>query len=348
MPQDESIRAHVFARPGLGPELGQRLLPLQPAAARLAGQQEVGRTDHFIIFTDGTPDGNASAQAVLQSAEADFGAIQAWFGGLQLPPGQEGDDQTTVRTALPMQVAMDSQAGGAYHYACDGTDIFIEPVPAVAGGLLVAEVVEVFEAAQAGGWDCGRTNGEGLSRVLAFERYPALAQDFLDTEQYWWSHGHADYVNTNDAGDTDEASNGCATLFLFYLHSQLNYTWDQIVATAGPTLGATYQRLTGVDPQSGFQDFVLRLQTLDNGSGQLTLPPSGNPFPLNQQAPQSSGASSDAAAPGDATPPSQPASAGAPQWPTTPTRPTTTARGTIMAIIGLIIVIAVAYYVFSH
>jgi hypothetical protein len=362
---DQGIRAHIFARPGQR-GLVERLAPQQSAQTRLAGQQEVGSTQHFVVFTDGTADGNASAQAVLQNAEADFAAIAAWFGGLQLPPGQEGDDQTVVRTALPIQVAMDSQAGGAYHYSCAGTDVYIEPVPAVASGLVVAEVVEIFEAAQNQGWDCGQTNGEGLSRVLAFERSPQLSQDFVNTEQYWWSNGHADYVNDNSGTDQDEAGNGCGTLFLFYLHSQLNYTWEQVVAAAGPTLGATYQQLTGVDPQTGFQDFVLRLSTLDNGSGQLNLPSSGNPFPINQQAPSaptspsSTGTTATSGTPGGMAGPS----AGDPSgttgavgaWgssaePSTMSTPATSGpgwRGIVLAIVGLIIVLAIAYYLLKR
>ena len=48
----------------------------------------------------------------------------------------------------------------------------------------------------------------------------------------------------------------------------------------GPTLGATYQGLTGYDPKQGFTDFIAALSTIDQG-GTLTLPPSGNPFPTN-------------------------------------------------------------------
>lgn len=287
MAQNGGIRAHVLARPGQAAQMTQRLSQRAGARLGLPGEVPVGQTEHFAVFSDGTPDGDATAQAVLQVAEPDFAAVQAWFGGLRLPPGHDGDNQTTVRTALPMQVGMDAQAGGAYHYSCEGTDLFIEPVPAIGGGLVVAEVVEVFQAAQGRGWDCGHTNGEGLSRVLAFERYPALASAFIDTEQFWWTNGHADYVNDNSATDGDEAGNGCATLFLLYLRSQLGFTWEQIVAAAGPTLGATYQLLMGGDPRAGFQDFVQRLSAIAEGS-QLNLPANGNPFPIAQQAPGAS------------------------------------------------------------
>ena len=71
---------------------------------------------------------------------------------------------------------MDSQAGGAYHFGCNATDLYIEPTAQVASGFMVAELVEVFEAAINNGWQCGQTNGEALSRVLATERNNGLAQ----------------------------------------------------------------------------------------------------------------------------------------------------------------------------
>jgi hypothetical protein len=37
--------------------------------------------------------------------------------------------------------------------------------------------------------------------------------------------------------------------------------------------------LTGYDPQQGFNDFIAALTKIDQG-GTLTLPPSGNPFPI--------------------------------------------------------------------
>ena len=274
-----SKRAKVLNTRARGSAAAGRLT-LAQSKQQLATQTQVGQTAHFVVYTDGSADGNASAQKVLAACEADFAAMQGWFGGLNLPPGQDGDDQTTVRTALPLRIAMDSQAGGAYHYSCPGTDIFIEPTPDLATGLVVAEVVEVFEAAIANGWDCGQANGECLSRALAVERNNNLGSLIVDTANSWWNDGHSDYVNDNSANDQDQDSNGCGTLFLYYLHSQLNFSWTQIVAAGGSTLGATYQKLTGKDPQAGFQDFLGRLATVDDGSN-LKLPATGNPFPLS-------------------------------------------------------------------
>jgi phosphatidylserine/phosphatidylglycerophosphate/cardiolipin synthase-like enzyme len=286
--------ADVLLRPGRTREHADRL---SHATSRLQfrGEAAVGRTDHLIVYTDGSAEGNASARAVLASGEADYAAVRTWFGGIDLPPGQPGDDQTVPRTATPIQVLMDPQAGGAYHFGCAATDLYIEPTPQLATGFVVAELVEVFEAAIANGWDCGHTNGEGLSRALAGERNPALDPDLVPTEQAWWSNGHADYVTTNQADDRDANGNGCGTLFLYYLHSQLGFSWQQIATSGGATLGACYQKLTGQGPAQGFGDFVARLATLDRG-GQLALPQNGNPFPVGaaaQPTPSQSGNVSD-------------------------------------------------------
>jgi len=115
---------------------------------------------------------------------------------------------------------------------------------------------------------------------MAFEQHPDLAPDFTQTEQAWWAAGHRDYVNDNGADDRDQEASGCGDLFLYYLHTQLTFSWGDIVAAGGSSLGATYQTLTGYDPQQGFADFIAALQTIDQ-QGQLALPESGNPFPIS-------------------------------------------------------------------
>ena len=257
--------ARVFLRPGAAfPKEILRAHRLRhPAALR---ERKVGQTANFIVFSDGTPNGDAAAQAMLASAESDFQATQQWFGGL-------------TPSNLPFYVYADPNAGGAYHMTCAGTDVHVLSDPTLAPGFLTAEVVEVFEDAINNGWDCGFTNGESLSRVLAFERHPEIAGDFNQTEQDWWGSGHRDYVNDNSAGDTDQIASGCGDLFLYYLHSQLTFDWPSICSTGGRTLGACYRSLTGYAAQQGFRDFVAALSTIDQG-GRLALPPSGNPFPI--------------------------------------------------------------------
>jgi len=258
-------QGRVFIRPGAAvpkDALQAHRVRHQPAA----GEAKAGQTANFVIFTDGTRSGEAAAQAMLNSCEADYAATQQWFGGLT-PPN------------LPFYVYADPNAGGAYHLTCAGTDVHVLSDGTLAPGFLTAEIVEVFEAAINNGWDCGFTNGESLSRVLAFDRHPEIAGDFNQTEQDWWASGHPDHVNDNSAGDTDQQAAGCGDLFLYYLHSQLTFAWPAICSAGGQTLGACYQSLAGYDSQQGFNDFIAALTTIDQG-GTLALPPSGNPFPV--------------------------------------------------------------------
>lgn len=276
-----SVGARVFLRANpSGRKVRAEQHTLAQSSQLLTSETVVGRTSHFVVYSDGMVEGDVAAQGVLAACEADFTAVQVWFGGLDLPPGQDGDDRTTVRTAQPLYVLMDPNAGGAYHYSSAGSNLYIEPVPATqASTLVVAEVVEVFEAAIDNGWDCGHTNGEALSRVLAVERNATLASVIVPTEQRWWRNGHRDYINDNGATDQNEDANGCGALFLSYLHTQLGFSWTQIATTGGASLGDSYQKLTGKDPQTGYQDFMGRLATRAQG-GQLNVPTSGNPFPI--------------------------------------------------------------------
>src|SRR5258708_6179304 len=180
-----------------GGNVTSKTLTHATARAQIAGQTVVGTTAHYVVYTDGSSDGNASAQAVLARCEDDYTAVAGYFSGLALPPGQEGDDQSTPRTATPLHVLIDPQAGGAYHFGCDATDLYIQPQTDLAAGLVVAELVEVFEAAQGKGWDCGQANGEGLSRALATERTPALGSLNQQTGQGGWSNGQAAYVTNH-------------------------------------------------------------------------------------------------------------------------------------------------------
>src|SRR6202035_5526302 len=72
----------------------------------------------------------------------------------------------------PVNNATDG-SGGAYHYGCSfnpGGDLYCDAAfgdPVMTNGLVVAELTECFMGAQNKGWDCGGSNGEALSRLLA-------------------------------------------------------------------------------------------------------------------------------------------------------------------------------------
>ncbi|HVT58616.1 MAG TPA: hypothetical protein VHR45_09460 [Thermoanaerobaculia bacterium] len=143
--------------------------------------------------------------------------------------------------------------------------------------LVVAEVVEVFQALQGGGWNCGASNGEGLSRVLAEELYPGVLDGF-STASDWLDTDRPDWVNQNAGSDGDTGANGCSVLFLFWLHYQLGYTWQQICQAPGSTLAETYRQLAGVNTDP-FPDFS-RLLGQNYSPGAPSNLTHDNPFPL--------------------------------------------------------------------
>ncbi len=206
-----------------------------------------GSTAHFNVYYEPAlgATGQMLADGVLASCETEYNTLAAYFSGHQ---------------PASFNIIIASGIGGAYHYGCAATDLYCD-----ASGtnvdhtrmLVVAEVVEVFSALQAQGWDCGASNGEGLSRVLATEQYPAQLDGFA-TAAIWLDGGRPDFVNVNDPTDREPVSTGCSVLFLNYLHYQLGFSWAAIVQAAAPTLAATYTKLTGAN--DGWQQFTTLLQ----------------------------------------------------------------------------------------
>jgi hypothetical protein len=214
-------------------------------------------TANFRIYVDpsvGAATGAITA-AVKSLCERDLTTIRGEFGGIS-------------PAATPYNVIIAAGVGGAYHYGCAATEIYcgIVTTPAVnprfTEFVLVAEVVEVFEATQAKGWDCGASNGEGLSRTLATSIYPnQIKVPGFATAKSWLDSARPDYVNTtftgttSTPGDADPVANGCSVLFLNYLRHQLGHPWGTIAQAAGTTLAQTYQTLTGnaSDPFPAFQ-----------------------------------------------------------------------------------------------
>lgn len=227
-----------------------------------------GHTPHFSVYVDPAlgPDGQQDADTVLAKCEADYTKISGYFGGL---------------TAGPFSVILFSNPGGAYHMTCSATDLFCGAKANPPSGnysefLNVAEFVEVFEAVQAAGWDCGASNGEGLSRVFATDLYPAELDGFA-TAPSWLDSNRPDYVDRALSSDTDSLANGCSVLFLNWLRSQLGYSWQQVAAAAAPTLGQTYTKLSG--KTDGFKIFSALVDS-HFPPGRPSGVATDNPFPL--------------------------------------------------------------------
>jgi hypothetical protein len=205
-----------------------------------------GATTNFVVEYETAlgVSGAALAGTVLATCEADLARVKQWFSDLT-PPG------------LPFTSSIVQGSFGAFHTTCQATQLHLAAFDETNGELVemvnMAEVVEVFEAGQAVGWDCGASNGEGLSRVLATELHPTQLNG-LTTAASWLDQApRQNFVDTTDQTDQNAISTGCAVLFLNYLRYQLKFSWEQIVAAGGPTLAYTYTFLTG--QKDGWQSF---------------------------------------------------------------------------------------------
>ena len=224
-PKEKSL--HVLVKPGQ--DISAAALPaLGPYTLR-------GSTANFDVYYDDSLGANGKnlADAVLANCERDFTQLQTWFGGI---------------AAGRFTVYIDPGTFGAYHASCAGTELHCAAFAGTNGDLEnflnAAEVDEVFMANQNAGWNCAASNGEGLSRVLATERYPAQLDGFASGAN-WLDSSRPDWLTNTEQTDRNYVSIGCSTLFLNYLRYQLGFTWDRIVQAGGSTLEETYQKLTG-------------------------------------------------------------------------------------------------------
>ena len=205
------------------------------------------QTEHFDIFWPSSLQANGKGQAIAESiarhCETDFNIISGYFWDTKI-------DHFKV-------YILGNRKGGSFHYGCGGTDLYVDPSAPNLG--LVAEIVEVFEDAYGHGWDCGASNGEGLSRVLSEALHPAEVDRgglTYSTGFDWLNDIRLDYVDQTDESDQHFVSIGCATLFLNWLRFQHGHKWEQIIQSgdfswqgdAVPvpvgTLGATFKNLT--------------------------------------------------------------------------------------------------------
>lgn len=226
-----------FTAPGLGPTT------------------HAGSTAHFDVCFETTLGdlGAETANEVLVKCEPDYEALFGWF-KVSIPHFNVIISRVSEET-LEL----------AYHEDCYATNLYCDaPSPSdppnYTAALMVSEATEVFEAYQHKGWDCGKANGEGLSRTLASALHPN-ALDHHSCAPAWLDGGRLDVVNYNYPTDTNQLANGCAVLFLNWLNHSLGYDWGKIVSAAAPNLAATYRLLTGSkeDPFPRFLAFINRL-----------------------------------------------------------------------------------------
>jgi hypothetical protein len=236
------------------------------------------QTEHFKISTIYTlgAEGAAISANVAARCESDYAKISSWF---SITPPKQNPSTFTVIIA-PLSTYADG-TGGAFHHTCEASDIYCDvklaPAPDYnfTNALLVAEEVEVFSAAQGRGWNCGASNGEGLSRVLAEALYPGTLDDF-SVASSWLDSERSDWVNATNYTDVDPITNGCAVLFLNWMHERQKHEWGTICQAGGDTLAETYRRVTDttINPFDIFRHDIDEMFPIGQASNLTT----DNPF----------------------------------------------------------------------
>ena len=286
-------------------------------------------------------DAKPAAMQLLQSG-ALIDSILSQVSGVKIPRNQNNPNTGNPYKPYPVYVSGGGSQGayGAYHFGCHDTEFVLDSLKnngsylAAAGktakaaiqgaasgasgylapALFAAELTESYEAfwndahpnrTANGGWACGNTNGEALSRLMAF-LIGSQVNSPIDqvsgfnngVSQYWWSKGHPDYVNDNSMTDQSTRGNGCGVMFLRFLNSYLGIPVKQIWQAGSDTLGDTYASLAQQNPaaakkvaalagggskgmtgQSAFKAMVnLLTKYAQNSKGQLVLPANGDPY----------------------------------------------------------------------
>jgi hypothetical protein len=226
-------KAHVFAPRGVH-------IVNHPAATHKPLPKQ---TPHFKVSVDPGlgSSGTNIANGLLTTCEQDFVTLQGYFGGI-------------TPASMPFHLIVTSGSDGASHATCLATALSIGsksgPIEFMRS-LVIAEEDEVFMENFGRGWNCGFSNGEGLSRVLANDIVQGVEPQGFVSPPVWLDEPsditgvyREDWVSKTDNTDTNYFSIGCSVLFLNWLRFQLNYTWTQIIAAGAPTLAGTYKNLT--------------------------------------------------------------------------------------------------------
>ena len=200
------------------------------------------------------------AKQLLNAALGPYDAMQTYF----------GISGNAVQVVIAPLSGKNDGSGGAYHYGCDFTaggvlyidatfmSTTVDPLN-LEIGLYVAELSESFMGAQGGGWGCGFSNGEGLSRFCAEQQTPSGTLFAYETGPAWAKAGFPDWVSKTEQTDQNALSTGCAVVYIYWLVSQ-RFTIPQIVRAAGTTLAANYRNLTG--KSTAYNDLLATVRSM--------------------------------------------------------------------------------------
>jgi FG-GAP-like repeat len=257
-----------------------------------AGLTNGGNTSHYrfqyddsLAVSASNPAGSEPARtnAVIAACEGDFALMSGWFGGIGLSnisvhvtPQVGGADWNGSSSSSTVEIKAEGQP--------------FSSSPDFIRYLLVSELTEIMMLTQNVGWFQGHdegSKGEGLSRFLGAQFLDihglldaGIRADFAVADG-WLNSVRGDFVNNAPDDNAPDAVNGCTTLFIYWLHSQLGYGINAIVAAGAATLAGVYRNLSGdaTDPFPYFR------KTLDDAfpstsTSHVTGPNPDDPFPI--------------------------------------------------------------------
>jgi len=224
-PAHPSPRKHVF----VGKKSAHKAA--KPAQGFDYPSTKVGTSGPVTVYYQTTlgGSGQALAQQLLGTVQADYDRTWSAFGLTSA---------TAVNLLLADLGGGGTGQGGAYHYGCQGTDLYCDASygDQATAALFVAELAEVAMALAGKGWDCGASAGEGLSRLVAEVFYPGTL-DAYATAPAWLDGSRPDWVDATDPTDGSAESTGCAVLALFWALSQ-GASLSQVCQAPGSTVAA--------------------------------------------------------------------------------------------------------------
>jgi hypothetical protein len=254
------------------------------------GLSNSGQTQFFKIwYDDSLP--NASgldvAQDLMTHCDSDFSWLRGWF------PGVSPGTPITVNIAS-LSIPTNGGAGwiGWGPYPLTVT-LAVGTFPVTGGDLLtlfryflIVETSEIFMRERQPAWfnrhndwfeafDEG-SKGESLSHLFGVQflrekipqatMIPGFDSVGVQASEMWLNPpmGAApgtpaprnNHVDDNMDDISPDEVTGCGTLFLFFLHDQLGFGLDTIIAAGGATLADVYSHLTGDDRTNAFSTFA--------------------------------------------------------------------------------------------
>jgi hypothetical protein len=259
-----------------------------------------GATAHFQISYDETfldqadnPLGPEPGRCnrILAACEADYERLSNWFGGRSDVTGLAV--QVTDRAGVGADLIGGPQGARIALRDAVGFDFRFDPL--YLRYLVLMEAARLFMQAQGNGWFLdadGRLNPEAdaLARFLgaqflaAHRRLDLQSAGGFGVGEHWLNSARMDLLHPSGTEPQPQARVACATLFLYYLYTQLGFTTLQIVGTRARDLAGLYRSLTGDEADPFVQFRILLADAYPVATpAELPGPNVDDPFPLPRQ-----------------------------------------------------------------